>query len=104
MSKIAEAIGSIVEKKLNGLLLDAAQNGSPILAAVGIGKGGASNDPATSIGDEVFTESFRKDITTQIISTDDPSLHVDIKQPIRIVLKSKEGRTIDLNWNPPTQP
>ena len=103
MSKIAEAIGSIVEKKLNGELLKAAQNGPAIPAKVGEGLGGSASDPSTEIGDEVFTEYARSTVTTQVFSTDDPELYVEVTQPVKINLKSKAGRSIELNLKEPVQ-
>jgi len=103
MSAIADAIGSIVEKKLNGELLKQAQNGSAIPAKVGEGKGGSKADPATALGDEMFTEYSRSTVTTQVFSTDDPTLYVEVTQPVKINLKSKEGRAIELNLKEPVQ-
>ena len=103
MSKIAEAIGSIVQKKLNGALLKAAQDGQPIPAKLGRGLGGSSSDPATELGDEVFTEYARSSAVTKVYSEDDPTLFVEVTQPVKISLKSNEGRAIELNLEEPAQ-
>lgn len=103
MSKIADAIGSIVLKKLNGELLKKAQNGAEIPAKVGEGIGGSASDPANPLGDEVFTEISRATVKTNIYSTEDPDLYVEVTQPVKIMLKSKEGRSIELNLKEPVQ-
>ena len=103
MSKIAEAIGSIVLKKLNGELLKIAQNGAPIPAKVGVGLGGSASGPSVTLGDEVFTEYARSTVKTNVYSTDDPELYVEVTQPVKIKLKSKEGRGIELNLKEPVQ-
>ena len=103
MSKIAEANGSIVQKMLNGELLKAAQNGPAIPAKMGEGPGGSASDPATELGDEVFTEVSRSTVTTQVFSTDDPTMYVEVTQPVKINLRSKEGRSIELNLKEPVQ-
>ena len=103
MSIIADAIGSIVEKKLNGELLKQAQNGAAIPAKVGRGEGATDSAPGSALGNEVFTEYSRANAVTKVYSEEDPDLFVEVTQPVKVKLKSKEGREIELNLKEPVQ-
>lgn len=103
MASIADSIRRITVKALNGELLRRAKNGEAIPAKNGIGLGGSEADPVSKLGDEVFNEYERSTAVTNVYSTDDPDLYVEVTQPIKIKLKSDAGRKIELNLKEPVQ-